>query len=371
VGGYNVEESLPSLLRYALALDDRETLAACRASFRAHLEWMLPDGAWDNSAGTRTFKWTYWGSRTSDGCQEALFRLGREDPVFAEAAWRNLQLYRRCTADGLLHGGPGYRAHGEPPCTHHTFCHAKTLAGALDEGLAGFARTALPADAPTRAVTHWRSMDTWRLAVGEWLADVTAGDFHYMRGGHASGGAISLLWHRRLGPVIATGCTDYVLHEVHNQQLSKRKKEHRPLCPRVQVRTSGGAVYGQQDDYGAQVAVAEEPSGTGTRVTVHVEARVCDKEHRPLEGDGAACSLDYAIEPDAVRIAGTMADGAEYILPVIADDADVAVEAGTLEAEPRRIFNLNPGFAAREFRIRGDAEGRFAVRIRAPESPRV
>ncbi len=60
-----------------------------------------------------------------------------------------------------------------------------------------------------------------------------------------------------------------------------------------------------------------------------------------------------------------MLDWAEYILPVIADDADVAVEAGTLEAEPRRIFNLNPGFAAREFRIRGDAEGRFAVRIRS------
>ena len=32
-----------------------------------HLEFMLPDGAWDNSWGTRSFKWTYWGGRTSDG----------------------------------------------------------------------------------------------------------------------------------------------------------------------------------------------------------------------------------------------------------------------------------------------------------------
>ena len=367
VGGYNVEESLPSLLRYAETLGDREAYERCRASFRAHLEWMLPDGAWDNSVGTRTFKWTYWGSRTSDGCQEALFRLGREDPVFAEAAWRNLQLYRRCTADGLLYGGPGYRAHGEPPCTHHTFCHAKTLAGALDEGLAGFERVALPADVPSRAVTYWRSMDTWRLAVGEWLADVTAGDFNYMPGGHASGGTMSLLWHRRLGPVIATGCTDYILREVNNQQLTKRKSEHRSLCPRVQVRTSGGSVYGQQDDYDAQVAVEEKSCATGTRVDVCVSAKVCDKDHRPLEGNDAACALEYALEPAGLRISGRMAPAAEYILPVIADEAEVSVEAGTLAAEPARIFNLNPGFEAREFRIRPDTDGNFAVRISAPD----
>jgi hypothetical protein len=28
-----------------------------------HLEFMLHDGAWDNSWGTRNFKWTYWGNR--------------------------------------------------------------------------------------------------------------------------------------------------------------------------------------------------------------------------------------------------------------------------------------------------------------------
>ena len=93
MGGYNVEESLPSLCRYAMESGDKEAFNVFVDSYRAHLEFMLPDGAWDNSIGTRAFKWTYWGSRTSDGCQEVLFHLGKQDPVFAEAALRNLDLY--------------------------------------------------------------------------------------------------------------------------------------------------------------------------------------------------------------------------------------------------------------------------------------
>ena len=94
---------------------------------------MLPDGGWDNSIGTRNFKWTYWGGRTSDGCQAALNHLGKDDVAFAESALRNLELYKACTHQGLLMGGPHYARHGEEPCIHHTFCHAKVLAEALDE----------------------------------------------------------------------------------------------------------------------------------------------------------------------------------------------------------------------------------------------
>ena len=47
--------------------DARLARLAVATSLRAHLEFMLPDGAWDNSWGTRNYKWTYWGSRTSDG----------------------------------------------------------------------------------------------------------------------------------------------------------------------------------------------------------------------------------------------------------------------------------------------------------------
>ena len=361
VGGYNVEESLPLLLRYAEVASDAEMFDLVRRSFRTHLDWMLPDGAWDNSPGTRNVKWTYWGSRTSDGCQEALFRLGREDPVFAEAAWRNLQLYRRCTADGLLHGGPDYRRHGEPPCVHHTFCHAKALAGALDAGLAGFERTPLPSDLPP-ALVHIPEMDTWRLAAEDWRADVTAYDFDYMRGGHASGGALSLLWHRRCGPVVAVGAVDYSLKEAHNQQQSRNVAQHRSLCPRIEV-IRDGCRWGQHYDYGATLR-AEVASGGGVRA--HADVWLCDADHVRLP-DGGPCTLDYELDADGLRITGSvpvaLAAEAQYVLPIIADAAKVMVEIGATEGDPERIFNLCPGFEARDFRIRPAPDGHFAIRI--------
>lgn len=45
-----------------------------------HLEFMLPDGAWDNSWGTRSFKWTYWGGRTSDGFMGGYYLMAARHP---------------------------------------------------------------------------------------------------------------------------------------------------------------------------------------------------------------------------------------------------------------------------------------------------
>ena len=360
VGGYNVEESLPSLCRAAIELGDQEALGILIRSYRAHLDWMLPDGAWDNSVGTRNFKWTYWGSRTSDGCQEALFRLGKSDPVFAEAALRNLRLYEKCTHDGLLYGGPDYWRHGEKACVHHTFCHAKVLAGVLDEGLYDFERVPLPSDV-FRGMKYYPEMDTWRIACRPWRADVTAYDFDYMTGGHASGGAMSLLWHEVCGPVIAVGAVDYSLHEAHNQQLSLKKAEYRSVCPRIEL-VRDGKRWGQHYDYGARMEAGED-AGT---LHIHVDASLCDDRCHRIDRDGS-CTLDYTFTAESLRIAGTVPKGiraeVEYILPIVAERAAVCVGKGSLNGGPEPVFNLNPGFMGREYRVRPDENGEFELVI--------
>ncbi len=360
VGGYNVEESLPSLCRCAMELGDQEALGTLIQSYRSHLDWMLPDGAWDNSVGTRNFKWTYWGSRTSDGCQEALFWLGKSDPVFAEAALRNLRLYEKCSHDGLLFGGPDYYRHGEKACVHHTFCHAKVLAGVLDEGLYDFERVPLPSDV-FRGMKYYPEMDTWRIACGPWRADVTAYDFDYMTGGHASGGALSLLWHETCGPVIAVGAVDYSLHEAHNQQLSLKKAEHRSVCPRIEL-VRDGKRWGQHYDYSAGMTADEEPGS----LHIHLDASLCDDRCQRFNGDGS-CTLDYTLTAESLRIAGMVSKEiraeAEYILPIAAERAAVCVGKGTLNGEPEPVFNLNPGFMGREYRIRPDENGEFVLVI--------
>ena len=56
--GYNVEESLNSIVMYALKANDKELLELVTKSLHSHLEFMLPDGAWDNSWANRMYKWS-------------------------------------------------------------------------------------------------------------------------------------------------------------------------------------------------------------------------------------------------------------------------------------------------------------------------
>lgn len=359
MGGYNVEESLPSLCRYAMESGDKEAFNVFVDSYRAHLEFMLPDGAWDNSIGTRAFKWTYWGSRTSDGCQEVLFHLGKQEPVFAEAALRNLELYEKCTHDGLLFGGRDYYAHGEHACSHHTFCHAKVLAGALDGGFEDLERMPLPSD-NFSGLKYYSEIDSYRIGVGDWRANVTAYDFNYMTGGHASGGALNLLWNRKTGPVIAVGAVDYSMHEIHNQQLSLKKAEHRSVCPRVEL-VKSGVRYANHYDFHASMNAEERDD----IVVIRASAVLCDNQNAPIP-ENYACTLTYTFAKDCVRIHGrvdaAIADQAVYYLPIVQGSAAAEMETGALLSR-EKSFNLNPGFLCTEYKIAPNERGEFAVKL--------
>ena len=362
VGGYNVEETLPSLYRYAFSAGDLRMLDACRNLWRAHLDWMLPDGAWDNSTGTRSFKWTYWGSRTADGCQAALFELGKEDSLFAEAAWRNFELYRRCTQNGLLAGGPDYQQNGEPACVHHTFCHAKVLAAAIDGGIPAFARTNLPSDDP-KTEKYYPELDTYRVACGPWRMDVCGYDFSYSGAKHAGGGSISLLWHKEAGALIAVGMLDNTLREPHNQQLSVHPETWRSGCPRIEtVDTSNPA--GQQYCATARLCSCPQPEGP----LIRTEAALCSRDGQPVPN--SACFLEYRLTENDLTIRGrveaALAGQVSYVLPLIGDKAALEVLRGSFFCPPEKMFNLSPGFLGKEYRIQPDRSGSFLVRIFIP-----
>lgn len=359
-GGYNVEETLPSLWRYASVTKDRQMQKECRRLWLKHLGWMLPDGAWDDSAGTRSFKWTYWGSRTADGCQAALFELGKEDPVFAEAAWRNLELYRRCTHDGLLAGGPDYHRNGEPACVHHTFCHAKVLAAAIDNGIPAFARVPLPSDHPA-ALQYYPELDTYQAACGKWRMDVCGYDFSYGGVCHAAGGSITLLWHEAAGPLIAVGMLNRTLREPHNQQRSVHPETWRSGCPRLEM-TEENVLWGQHHCLSARLSSQLLPEGP----VLCADAWLCDIDGRRIPDDGA-CSLEYRLTENALCISGraeaALAGRMRFVLPLIGDSADVTILRGDFISPPEPMFNLCPGFLGKEYRIRPEPSGRFQIRI--------
>ena len=125
--GYNVEESLPFLALYSRLSGNLQLEQTVVRSMKLHLEFMFPDGGWDNSWGTRSFKWTLWGSRTSDGCHASYYAMADKEPVFAEAVYRNLQCLENSTYNHVLYSGPHEATAGVEPSIHHTFNHAKSL----------------------------------------------------------------------------------------------------------------------------------------------------------------------------------------------------------------------------------------------------
>lgn len=356
--GYDVEESVGMLIRYAVAAGDREALDRLTEILRQQLEFMLPDGAWDNSFGTRTAKWTYWGGRTSGGCQTAYALLADRDPMFAEAAYRNTELMERCTSEGLLYGGPEYRRYGEPPCIHHVTSHSNAVAAALDADIEKYTlRSALPVDHPKREIAYFPEIDTYKLSLGEWRATVTGYDFPW-KGGHASGGTMSLLWHERTGAVLLSSVLDYQMIEPLNMQLTLKKGSHRTLTPRLE-KTEGGKRYSFCYDTGAKITVEKQDG----RLKITSDARLVSAEQEELPNP-ISCRILYTIDTESVKIETEIfgpAEGVRLVVPVIADEARVS--GGPSLSEPEEIFFLTGGFCAREFVLTPDASGHMWIRI--------
>lgn len=239
--GYNVEESLPAWVLYGKLTNDTKVLAAATTSLQAHMEFMLPDGGWDNSWGVRSYKWTWWGSRTSDGCQPAYALMADADPAFYKVALQNTRLMQACTHDNLLHGGPHNHEHEVLPCVHHTFSHSKALATLLvhaDAIKAPAAPQTLPRE-KDYGIKAFPDVGTWLFAQHGWKGTITCYDHNYsMKAGHPSGGALSLLWHDKTGALMAASMTRYQMVEAFNMQ---RDKSAVPTCltPRLEAIVNG------------------------------------------------------------------------------------------------------------------------------------
>jgi len=365
--GYNVEESLGGLTMYGLLTNDTVVLDKVTEALEAHLEFMLPDGAWDNSWGTRSSKWTYWGSRTSDGCQIAYGLLGDHNPVFAEAAHRNLMLYKECTHDGLLHGGPHYNNIGELPCVHHTFTHAKALATILDHDACGTGKLQsikIPREIAS-GVREYPEINTYLIAIGQWRATVTDSDWEYVNNGNASGGAITMLWNQKVGPLLTGTMTEYQTIEPNNMQIPIGLN-HECLTPRLQYQENG-ILYKSINNFTAKMTNTSNKD----EITVDVKGRLTDNKRNDPQSGEISYDMTYIFRPDTVEIQIDVKSdlGVVYHLPVISKhqevitilgensfaiskaDAKVIISANTqLEIQDnyksKRIYNLAPGFEA-------------------------
>lgn len=323
--GYNVEESLPALVLYGKLTNDQEVLDAIVPSLQAHAGFMLPDGGWDNSWGTRNFKWTYWGSRTSDGCQPAYALMADRDPLFYKVALKNTELLKATTHNGLLYGGPHYLSHKVLPCVHHTFCHAKALTTILDHGIPVPKMNPEQVELPREKVygsRFFKDIQTSLISVGKFRATVTAYDREYtMKNGHATGGALTLLWHEKTGPLLSASMNEYQLKEPNNMQ-SDPDPLSMPLTPRIELLKEGSR-YMNISDLKAASEIKEE----GNAVTVRSHSKLVDKDQKsPASGD-INCQTVYTFQENKVILEfsfekGASDDSIQVVFPVISQSSE-------------------------------------------------
>ncbi|MBB6126183.1 twin-arginine translocation signal domain-containing protein [Mucilaginibacter lappiensis] len=386
--GYNVEESLPSLVLYGLLTKDEEVLDAVTRSLHTHMEFMLPDGGWDNSWGTRNYKWTYWGSRTSDGCQAAYTLMADRDPRFYKVALRNTQLLQECTKDNLLYGGPHYVSHQVPVCVHHTFCHIKALTTILEHEhkpvKVNIDSIKLPRE-EAYGIRAFSDIQTWLVAKGKFRGTITGYDREYKetKNGHATGGALTMLWHEKTGPIFAGSMNQYQLFEADNMQADTDPLSM-PLTPRIELRV-GESVFMNIHDLGAQI---ERGDISGQEV-IKTRSKLVDKNQQNPPTGEVNCQITYQFTGERVIIKFSIEkssydDRTKIILPVVSRSTEkfmlheklirVNKDKATLQitstdkftamptTNKSRIFNFVPGLEAIPLSI-GQNEATIVVEV--------
>ncbi|APY11604.1 hypothetical protein BWZ22_10280 [Seonamhaeicola sp. S2-3] len=368
--GYNVEETLNSLVMYALKEKDEELLQIVTKSLNSHLEFMLPDGAWDNSWGNRMYKWSYWGSRTCDGSQPAFAMMAHINSAFGTAAVKNTELLKACTSDGLIHGGPHFVEAGVPPCVHHTFTHAKPLASLLDhwEHLPEINKNSSLPRTTADGIKHFKDLDVYLFARGDWRGTVSAYDaeYHYKYDyRQASGGALGVLYHNKVGLLCAASMAKYHLVEKNNQQPQPGKDIC--LTPRIET-FKNGVWYTNLYDLPATVSSKDE-SGI-IKLLADVKLKNVDRD--VVEGTASAFDIAYKCSANKTEIKVStkqeIKEQTAFVLPIISPSKEEVINISeneitiqkpeglvtikatapikTKELAGKRTFNMVPGVEA-------------------------
>ncbi|GAA4815027.1 hypothetical protein [Litoribaculum gwangyangense] len=368
--GYNLEESLNNLVLYALEENDEELLQLLKISLDAHLEFILPDGGIDNSFGNRMFKWTYWGSRTSDGMQPAFSFMANHNPALGTATFKNTELLKQCTHNGLLHGGPHYVSHGIQPCVHHTFAHAKPLATLLDhwDNLPKInTLTPLP-----RAIAdgerYFKELDVSLFSKGDWRGTISAYDSVYsptkdVR--QATGASLGILYHNKVGLLCTASTAVYKMLEAYNQQ--PQPGEDFALTPRIETYVDA-IWYNNLFDLEATFTSKDDTNSIEYNAKVQLKSEAFE----PVNETASNFDLNYSCSEEKLEItANTKEDinsPTAFVLPIVSptgekvmqvSEHEVSIEKpiGTVkitsssvikikDTPKERLFNMVPGVEA-------------------------
>jgi hypothetical protein len=154
---------------------------------------------------------------------------------------------------------------------------------------------------------------------GKFRATITGYDCEYKdtTNGHASGGALSLLWHEDAGLIFSASMNTYQLIEAHNMQVDD---DPHAMCitPRVEMENEGTR-YMNISDLHATIAMND-----GDPLTFTVRSKLVDRNQKsPSTGDVRA-DASYVFFNDQVRLVWKTSgvETTSIIFPIVAKSTD-------------------------------------------------
>jgi hypothetical protein len=235
--------------------------------------FMYPNGAIDNSWGTRSFKWTLEsGTKTAPGVHFTFGLLADKDPSIHRGALLALDWLQNHALDAenrVVYGPHAYlHDNSNPPSNYSTFARAQSIATAVEYGPVVTEVAPIPAEQH-----HWirffPTTETAVLRTESVMATISAyeNNLRYPLETAVRGGSATAVWFDGYGP-------DGFLQVSSQTEYQRIESRHMPdgidplpLTPRIE--TTGSPYYVNLFDPGASLSVAEfedsfevESSGT-------------------------------------------------------------------------------------------------------------
>ena len=214
--------------------------------------------------------------------------------------------------------------------------------------------TAIASD-KTDLCKYYPEVRTFKLAKGDYRATITDYDFDIIFSGHATGGTLTALFNKKVGPMIMGSVTDYVLVEPTNMQQVKDRENHRSLLPRL-IKAIDGKEYSSTFYLNAEIGREDKVE------TYCITANTGLATNGGEILSGANPRIEYTLSESGMQINIMRAEGLKFVLPLIA--GTIKVQQGEAESK-KEIFFLTGGFIAQEYTILPDAQGKIKLLIEA------
>ena len=313
--GYNIAQTIGFIAWYGILQETPQTVELAASLLKTHQHFMYPNGAIDNSWGTRSFKWTLEsGTKTAPGVHFTFGLLADQDPSLHRGARLALDWLENHALDDknrVVYGPHAYlHENSNPPSNYGTFARAQSIATAIEYGPEATELAPIPAEQPNW-VRFFPTTQTAVLRTEKVMATLTAyaNNLRYPLESAVRGGSTTVVWWDGYGPDGFLQLSSQTVYRRIEQRHMPDGIDPLPLTPRIE--TASGPYATNLFDPDAALEVAQSP----TAIEV-----ISSGALRTMDGDtGPTFTWTHAFSSDSYRktVEISSAAGVQVVEPFV------------------------------------------------------